>query len=391
MLRRNLIVFAIGLSLGVGSAIAQQPAPRRSPASARPAAAISVDEAAVLTNGWALLAEGQYAQAATKAAQFLAIHPRSGAALVLAVEAELARGGAAAGLRGYEGWLRQRKLEEPLVLRRVALALLREEAAQTQDSEARLEALLALADEGDKSASAELGSFATAGGSVTTRVLAAHGDPRAVRALLSELDTTAGSKVATIEALGDSGSATAIPALVRLLGDSRQEVRGAALEALGKTGRPELASQIAPLLSDRIAYVRMKAAGALLRLGDDSGVPLLREMMADQSPATRLAAAAEMASRPDASWAGVVRDLTGAAEPEVRAEAAQLILSQDPALARTVLESLAQDPNPVIRELASKAMSELATSDLTTLRGLMKNAYRLTRVRGAARVLVATR
>jgi HEAT repeat protein len=352
---------------------------------------MSVEEATQLTNGWALLTEGRYAQAAEKAARVLAAHPRSGAALILAVEADIGRGGAAAGLSQYERWLGRRPLEEPLVLRRVAYTVLHEEAAQKLDQAARVEALGALAREGEPGAAQELSALSGRGGGAATRALASQGDERAVRTLIAALGSEPSGGVAAIEALGASGSALAVPALVERLADDRPEVRGAAAEALGKIGDARLVARLTPLLSDRSAYVRLRAAGALLRLGDEAGMPLLQEMMADPSPSTRIIAVEEMASHPDSSWVAVARELTGAAEPEIRAVAARVIAPYDPELSRRVLESLTTSPNPAIRELASHELGEIVVNDLTTLRALMKSSSRLTKVRGAARVMALTR
>ncbi|MGH9308622.1 MAG: hypothetical protein ACRD1U_04565, partial [Vicinamibacterales bacterium] len=135
------------------SALAQR-ASRPAPSSAaRPGAAPG--EAADIASGWVLLGQGNAAQAAKKAAEVLAAHPRSAGAVALAVEAELARGGAAAGLTFYERWLGQRSLEEPLLVRRVARTLLYEEAAQQQDPTARAEAIRALTEDGERVGPAE--------------------------------------------------------------------------------------------------------------------------------------------------------------------------------------------------------------------------------------------
>jgi len=391
MHRTLLISLVLGLVVAARPVGAQQPARSRPQTAPRLPGAVSVEEATLITNGWALLAQGLYLQAATKAAQVLAAYPRSGAALLLAIEAELARGGAAAGLGQYERWLRQRTLEEPLVLRRVAHAVLREEAAQQQDQAARVEALSGLADEGESGAARELAAVASRSGGAATRTLASLGDERAVRTLVAELGRGSGDPVSTLDALGASGSPLAIAPAVERLKDPRQEVRGAAAEGLGKLGDTRLVAALTPMLSDRSAYVRVKAAGALLRLGDDTGMALLQDMIADPSPTIRIAAAGAMASRPDASWIALVRELTAALEPEVRAAAGRLIAPYDPELSRTVLESLSTNENPAIRELASRTLGEVVTNDLTMLRSLMRSSDRLTRVRGAARLMALTR
>ncbi|MGH9373170.1 MAG: HEAT repeat domain-containing protein, partial [Vicinamibacterales bacterium] len=321
--------------------------------------------------------------------QVLAAYPRSGGALVLAVEAEIARGGAAAGLAQYERWLGQRTLEEPAVLRQVAKATLREQAVQQQDATARAEALRALEADGDRHP-VEPDQAAQKPGPSATRASAATGDERAVKALIGQLNKGV-SDVRTIDALGESGSTLAIAPLVERLKEPRSEVRGAAADALGKLGDSSMAARLKPLLSDRNGYVRVKAAGALFRLGDFSGMQMLQELMADPSPELRLAAAEAMASKPDGAWTALVRELTTVSNPEIQARAARLLAPHDPESSRKVLETLAAHENPAIRDLASNGLGDVATTDLTTLRGLIKSRSRLTRVRASTRVLEVTR
>jgi len=380
-------------TLALVSVASAQRQPRQQAPVARPAprqpGAIAAEVAIQITNGWALLTEGRPAEAAAKADQVLVADPRSLAALELAIEASLARGGALAGLDRYERWLGQRTLEEPAVLSRIGLAMLHEETAQRQDVPARTEALIALANEGDRAAQAELQQGGS--GPTSTRALASAGDGRAVKKLIAQLDGGSPAPDRDIEALGDSGNPAAVGPIVRYLGDSRDEVRGAAAQALGKLGDRRVIAQISPLVSDRSSFVRIRAAGALERLGDNSGLPMLQQLIADESPAVRLAAAQAMSNGPDTSWLTVVRQLASDPNPEIRAGAAHLLAPHDPELSLKVLESLAADENPAIRDLASRAVGDVVTSDLTTLRRLFRTSQRLTRVRTAVRVLALTR
>lgn len=372
------------------AAVPQQPRQQSvsRPAPRRPAA-ITVDEATLMTNGWAFLTEGRAAQAAARGDQALAAHPRSIAALTLAVEAYLARDGATGGLDRYERWLRERPMEEPAVLRRLAFALLNEEALQQQDIPARTEALLALANDGDSAALAEVQRGAA--GAASTRAFASAGDERAVKNLIADLNRGSGDPVRNIDALGDSGDRAAAGAIVKYLGDPRQEVRGAAVAALGKLGDPRVAPQLTPLLSDRSAWVRSRAAGALLALGDTRGLQMLQQLLLDESPSVRLEAAEAMSSHPDGSWLSVVRQLSADPDAEIRLGAARLLAPHDADAARAVLEPLTTSDNPAIRDFASRGLADVLTNDLTALRRMLRNAQRLARVRAAARVLVLTR
>ena len=390
----NLIVAVAAtltvLASGVASAQSQ---PRRAQPKppVRGPAAIAVREATLLTNGYAQLAEGLFERAAATAATLIAAQPRSGAALHLWLEAEIALRGALPALDQYERWIGQRTGEEPSAVRLIAMALLREATAVPSDPAAQLEASRALSAEGERGArpAPESGTGAQVG--TPTRARASLGDETAVDALIAELATTQSNPYKTIEALGRSGNPKAIGALTPWLQDARQEVRGAAADALGQLGDPQTAAIIRPLLSDRSSHVRVKAAGALLRLDDASGMPVLQQLMASQTPAERLQVAEAMAHRPDAGWMELVMGLSREPDPEIQAAAGRLLGPHHPEMARAILEPLLRDENPAIRQLASQGLGEALANDLTGLRRVMRDAALITRVRASARVLSLTR
>jgi HEAT repeat protein len=307
-----LIICLASVALSGPRVLAQQTADK--PA-AKPAAT-GVEEATEITNAWGLLAQGMAQQAAAKADKVLAQYPRSAAALILAVEAELSRAGTAAGLDVYEKWLGQRTLEEPSIVRRIATALLREHAYTTQDERVRLEALRALASDGEASAVTALSRDSTGNGP-RTRILAALGNERAVQSLAASLTQGTGNTVATVQALADSGSKAAVAPLTASLKDRNPEVRAAAATGLGKLGeRYDVLDPLKTALNDPTAYVRVKAAGALYGLGDLSGFQTLQELIASDAAVSRLMAAQAMSARPDARWLEQVRSLTSASEPD---------------------------------------------------------------------------
>src|SRR5262245_7796281 len=83
-----------------------------------PAKAAASPEAIQIAQAWALLAQGDSGRAATLAANLLVQYPRNVSILALAIEADVARTGAMAGLDTYERWLGARKLEDGYALRR---------------------------------------------------------------------------------------------------------------------------------------------------------------------------------------------------------------------------------------------------------------------------------
>ena len=385
----GLIVIALTATI----ASAQQPRrPRQqtpAPAKALTPGAIGVEEGTMIAQGWALLAQGLVEEASSRAAKALAASPRSPSALALAVEVAIARSGAQSGLSQYERWLGQRTFEEPATVRRVAYALLREAAAQSEHSVARLEALRALAADGDASAAAELAAAATKGGIAESRVLASMGNEKAVQALIADLKNGNGNAMTIIEALSRSGSKLAVAPLVERLQNPSPEIRGAAAEGLGRLGSSyDVAARIKPLLNDPTSYVRVKAAGALYGLNDMSGLQVLQELLVAEPAGSRLIAVQAMAARPDPLWLDHVRRLGSAAEPEVRVGAARLLGPHDPELARQILQGALSDGNPAIREMAADVYSDVGAADFPTLRAQMKSNDRLTSVRAAARLLV---
>jgi hypothetical protein len=368
-----------------GTVVAQQKPPDVGSPSAPDTADLKL-----IADGWSLLAKGDLAGAAAKAAEAATISRRNTAALALGLEVEIVRTHALGGLDFYERWLGSRALEEPAMLRRIALATLREEAAQQQEVAARIEALRGLAEDGEAWAAAALHAAGSQAGVAASHALAAEGNQEAVQAVIEGLSGPS-VDVRSIAALGASGRAEALEPLAELLTDPRQEVRGFAAEAIGRLGRPDAAARLVPLLSDKSAWVRAKAAGALFRLGDTSAEATLQELAADPLEDVKLLAAEGLAVRPDAAWMALIRELTASSTPQVRATAAKLVAAHDPELARSVLEPLLASKNGAIRELASQALSEAVISDLTLLRRLLRSPARLSRVRAASRVLALTR
>ena len=348
-------------------------------------------EAPLLADGWSRLAKGDLAGAAQAAQGAMARDPRSTAALVLAVDVDLARGGAAPALDTYERWLAGRRLDEAHVLRRIARALLTEASAKQQPNvTARLEALRALAADGDAGAQAALESAAFSGAFGETRALAMIGNERAVRNLIAQLETAV-DKMPIIDALGNSGSKLAVGPLIGVLSDPKDIHRGAAADALGRLGAVEAIPQLRALLKDQFFPVKLKAAGALFRLNDSSGLALLVELTQSEHAGVRIAAARELASQPDATWQALVRNLTTDPDPVVRLDAARLIAPYDQPLAKQVIEGLMQDQNLAVREAASGVLVDRVAADFPTLRRLLRSADVLVRVKAAARMLELTR
>lgn len=378
------LVLVVALQAPLAAAQAQQSPPR-------PASALSVEEATTLTQGWAFLAQGELAGAVEKASAALAVAPRSSAALALAIEVEIARGGAAAGLNFYEQWLGARTWEEPLILRRLAFAHLRDVSVDQQNPSARYSALRTLAAEGDAHALADFAEGAAQGQFSHWRALAELGSSEAVRVLIEQLQGDGAGDASTIEALGKSRQQSALAAVSAKLKDPRPEVRAAAVDAVAAIGGAGAAGQLRVMLKDQGAFVAVRAAKALFDLNDPAGEPFLTSLLSTEyPPATRLMGVDGMASRPTAAWVEATRSLALTGPSEVRLGAAKLLAPHDPPLSEQVLNQLAGDANLAVRESVSRIHAESSTN-LRQLREFLKHADRATRVAAATRLLALTR
>jgi HEAT repeat protein len=384
---RTCALLVIPALLSSASAHAQQ-GPVPPSALARPG---TPDDMMLVTQGWLLLSQGSAIAAVARAREVLARSPSSPGAVALAVEAEIARGGSLAGLAEYERWLAARPHQEPLLLRRVSQAVLREAAAQTSDQSARLTALRALAADGDPAAVATLHESMAAGSLASAGALAESGNPDAVKYLVDAMTSRQIDAVRGLEALGKSHSPQAASAALSRLDDPRTEVRAAAIDALGALQAREAAPRLRLLLNDDRLYLRVRAAAALLAIGDEAGLPVIQGLAASESAQDRLVAVQAMGGKRDAAWLEIVRKLTTASEPEIRLGAAQLLAEQDPSLSASVFASLREDPNPAVRTLANDAALRTAVSDLSRLRALLHSPALDRRVGAAERVLLVTR
>ncbi len=362
--------------------------PAAAQSSARPSNSGGPDTGSI-TRGWTLLASGDRTEAARLAADLLARFPRSAAVLGLAIEIEIARGGAASGLDAYERWLGTRTVEEAYTVRRVAGALLREIAAGDADRANRLAAIEALLADGEADASTLLppaGSSAPA----EIAVRASTGNAAAFDALMAMAAQPGPARRAVMLPLGRTRNPRAAAVLTAALSDPDPTVRTASAEGLGALQAGSAVSRLKPLLDDPVVTVRLAAAGSLMSLNDQSGMPLLRQLLASEHAAIRVAAARAASSAADAEWLTVVRELTKDQDADVRRQAAELIAPHDPDLARTTLEPLLTDPNPAVRQAAADSYAS-STTNVTILRRYLRDADSGTRIRAADRMLQLTR
>lgn len=392
---RGVCTGALAILVAAGAHVTgQQPAPLpvAPPASATPSVVVTPEDATAIASAWTLLAQGKYIEASAIAEKLAGQNPRSPAVLLIAIEAAIGRGGAMSALDTYERWLATRTLDEPGPLRRIARAVLAEQAKQATDPVARTEALKALVRDGDAEAGQVLLTGAATGRLSDLRTLASLGNPDAIDRIVARIKAMPpGPKITEIVALGESGSQRAVTPLIDLLADPHTQNRSLAADALGRLGSPAAIAPLQALLQD--PNTRISAAGALYRLGDTSGEALLKgpELAQHEHASFRRTAAGLLASRPDDAWKTLVRGLLVHPDPSFRLDAAKLLLPHEPETMRLILDSLATDANPEIRDEASLALVEIPTTSMLSLRSLLRTGSPRVRVGAAARLLTLTR
>lgn len=369
----------------------QQAQPPERPA---PPSAVAAAEAARAAEAWIALANRNVAEAEEQLRRLQTEFPNSSQILALAVEVDLMRRNAESALASYERWRSGRDFEDPSVLRRIAQAVLREIAADPSHIR-RLEALRALADDGDREAAASMLEAAQKGSVADIAALAAAGHPQAIDRVAEALTRPVPNKIALVEALAEGGATSAIPAIASMLDEPRPEHRAAAASALGRLGARDHVERLRQILKqpDEPPYVRLAAAAGLYQLGDSSGLAQLQNWLRSPVPAMRLAAAealvARQDARPDGEWMSTVRELQQADDPAVRLGAAKLLAPHDPATARATMQQLASSGDILLAATAAAELADVVDGNLSELRALLARPD--ARLAAARRILELTR
>lgn len=359
---------------------------------ASPPATAAQAEAAEISAGWTALAAGQIRNAINLASQAVARYPRSLAAAALLIQAQTAGDGAAAGLAAYDQWLGSRTVEDPYLLRIVALGMLREAARTPVTGNAQRKAIEALLAEGDQATLDDIRRNAQAGEPLAVEALGRTGDEPAVRTLITSLAGNPADRPRVVAALGATRSPLAVEPLIEVLSDPSPANQIAAADALGQMGaRAAIPALRAQLSGGGPFAIRFAVGRALFRLNDPDGTALMRQLENSEAPMIRAQALEATSSQPDPSWVEAVRRLLTDPDPQVRLLAARLAAPHDPAGAGAAVRGLLTDGNLAIREAAMTTYSAAIASDFPSLRQLLWNTDALVRVHAAGRILELTR
>jgi HEAT repeat protein len=128
---------------------------------------------------------------------------------------------------------------------------------------------------------------------------------------------TAEDRKTLFEVLGELPDA--VPALVRMLGDSRWFVVRNAADLLGEMVATKAEDALVGLLRHADDRVRRSATNALLKLGTPNAVKGIYDAVSDSSPEVRMQAAAAMATRKDGrSSQALIRAIEDEADADVQ-------------------------------------------------------------------------
>ncbi len=367
-------------------------AQRARPAAASPAAAAAQE----LSAGWGALAAGRTEAAEAVAERLLQAGPRRHEALSLKIAARVQAGHPETALDDYEQWVKGAPHEDVFLLQPIAVGVV-EALTRAADVGVRVDALQALAEAGDATAAARLGSIAAERPGIADEALARANNPEAIARLSRRVAAPnpradMSGAIDTLAAVNAPGAAATFAAA---LDPARaMPTKMAAARALAKIGATDAIPQLRRALQDPDPPVRMTAAAALARLGDASGADLVREM--ENSPVADIRLmAAEVAApgNPAGAWVGTATGVLNDVDPLARLSAARLLVAHaaDPAAGLAVLNAALADPNPALRLAAVRAVEtfprEILGNDVPTLRRLLRDPDPRVRILAAGALL----
>jgi putative heme-binding domain-containing protein len=158
---------------------------------------------------------------------------------------------------------------------------------------------------------------------------------------------------AALRAVGDLGTAEAVPAIQARLKHRDVEVRAAAVDALGRIGGEQAAKALISALDDANDEIRRLTVNALGRLRATVAIPHLLEAYRDS--ATRQEAIAALARTPDPRALDVYLDGLGVKNAGLREECCKALATVRETIRGSVRERLAAGllAEPVVLELAT--------------------------------------
>ncbi|MBN8591630.1 MAG: HEAT repeat domain-containing protein [Anaerolineae bacterium] len=180
-------------------------------------------------------------------------------------------------------------------------------------------------------------------------------EPAAVPGLLDALtDEDTRIRLAACKVLGEIGSPSAVPTLLKLLNkEADGDLRWAATQALSKMGDAAAPGLIAAL-KDEDWKVRRSAADALWGLREPSAVEALAEAMTDRNDVVRQAATGAMEQMGEGAVTGLINVLKTSSGPVKQVAAQMLQKIGSPAALQALQQATAPLPQKPTRPLDNR-------------------------------------
>jgi HEAT repeat protein len=165
------------------------------------------------------------------------------------------------------------------------------------------------------------------------------------------------------EKLGQIGSANAVPHLLSIIMDTKNEdddVRGAALRALGRIKDTKAIPALVDALGSPDTWLPPRISEILVSIGQETAPYLKEELKSSPSESKRGLAAEILGCLEDKSSVTTLMDALSDISPEVRAKAASSLGKiKDSGAAHVLLELLISDPIPFVRVRVAQALGSI--------------------------------
>ncbi len=166
-----------------------------------------------------------------------------------------------------------------------------------------------------------------------------------------------------VEGLGLSEAGRRSPRLAKALQDKAAMVRVGALKAMARSGDKAFLNVVQPATKDEQPMVRMTAWGTLAVLGDQDAVARLRESARAPNPEERGTALRTLGRLQDTQALPLMQEALHSGQPSVRGAAAGALGELGLPEGSPLLQSLAGDPVPPVRVAAILGLGEMGSTD----------------------------
>jgi HEAT repeat protein len=350
------------------------------------------ETAVTLANARKAIAERRPGDAIVLADSVLRGKPTDREAYAVKIDAYLSSGERGTALKVYDTFAKATGQQSARLVAPIARATLRDLAAAPGGT-SRVAALEHLARAGDRVSRSTIERLCEgpAEGDAATAIdaLARLGDTGAQAAVRRRLDSTvAGQRAAAITLLAGFSPASVRPVLGRLLADADLDVQLAALQAAEDLRATETTLAVETLMTSDVPLVRLSAAATLVRLGSPAGRPLIDKAIGSEIADARLIAAQALSEGPVGTWAPALRAMLGPdTELLVRLQAASQLLPVERNRALPVLAAATTDPNPAVRDMATRLVAADPKADIAVLWPLLADTSASVRLTASGKLL----